>query len=171
MRLVIGQDAIVSRFVGSLIPFEVGEFDECVTVGVDRDGELIGGFVFNNWSPEAAVIEVSFAGIDKRWLTRQVLFAAFTYAFDQLGCQMVCSRTPASLKHAVRIAHAYGFKQVTVPRLFGRNEDGILSMLTVEDWRANGFHKENAHGQEKGPEAAKPLSGSRGPGRRRPRDG
>lgn len=154
MRLVIGQDATVSRFVSSLIPFEAGEFGECVAVGVDRDGELIGGFVFNNWSPEAAVIEVSFAGIDKRWLTRPALFAAFTYAFDQLGCQMVCSRTPVSLKCAARIARAYGFKQVTVPRLFGRNEDGILSTLTVEDWRANGFHKENAHGQKKCTKAA-----------------
>jgi RimJ/RimL family protein N-acetyltransferase len=154
MRLVIGQDAIVSSFVSSLIPFEAGDFGQCTTVGVDRGGCLIGGFVFNNWSPGAGVIEVSFAGIDKRWLTRQVLFAAFTYAFDQLGCQVVCSRTPASLKHAARIAHAYGFKQVTVPRLFGRNEDGILSTLTVEDWRANGFHKENAHGQEKRTEAA-----------------
>lgn len=154
MRLVIGQDAIVSRFVSSLIPFEAGEFGECATVGVDRGGHLVGGFVFNNWSPDAAVIEVSFAGIDKHWLTRQVLFAAFAYPFNQLGCQMVCSRTPASLKRAARIARAYGFRQVTVPRLFGRDEDGILSTLTVEDWRANGFHKENAYGQEKRAKAA-----------------
>jgi hypothetical protein len=42
-----------------------------------------------------------------------------------------------------RIARAYGSKQVTVPLLFGSTEDGIISTLTIEDWRANRFHKEN----------------------------
>lgn len=143
MKLVIGEDKGVARFVAGLITFERGDFGECVGIGVDRDGELIGGFVFHNWSPDAGVIEVSFAGIDGRWLTRPVLHGVFSYAFDQLGCQMVCSRTPATLRRAARIARAYGFKQVTIPRLFGRTEDGIISTLTVEDWRANGFHKEN----------------------------
>jgi hypothetical protein len=43
-----------------------------------------------------------------------------------------------------------------VRRLFGRHEDGIISTPTAEAWRSNGFHKENAHGQEieQGPEAA-----------------
>jgi RimJ/RimL family protein N-acetyltransferase len=143
MKLVIGQDKIVAQLVSRLIPFEEGDFSPCVALGVDRGGELIGGFVFNNWSPEAGVIEVSIAGVDRRWLDRSILFAAFAYPFEQLGCQMVCSRTPARLKPALRIARAYGFKQVTIPRLFGRDEDGIISTLTVEDWRANGFHKEN----------------------------
>lgn len=155
MKLVIGHDEIVARFVDALIPFGRGRgFGECSAIGVDRDGELIGGFVFHDWSPEAGVVEISFAGIDRRWLTRLVLYGAFSYVFDQLGCQMACSRTPASLRHAARICRAYGFRQVTVPRLFGRNEDGIISTLTVEDWRANGFHKENAHGQEQSAETA-----------------
>lgn len=143
MRLVIGQDRIVAKLVSSLITFEPGDFAESTAIGVDRDGRLIGGFVFTNWSPEAGVIEVSFGGIEPHWLSRQVLYGVFSYAFDQIGCQMVCSRTPASLKSAARIAKAYGFKQVTVPRLFGRHEDGIISTLTVEDWRANGYHKEH----------------------------
>ena len=144
MRLVVGHDDVVARFVASLIPFEPGlDFGDCTALGVDNDGMLVGGFVFNNWSREAGVIELSFAGIDRRWLSRPILYVVFSYAFDQLGCQMVCSRTPARLKRAARIARAYGFRQVTIPRLFGRTEDGIISTLTAEDWRANGFHKEN----------------------------
>lgn len=144
MRLVIGQDEIVASFVDALIPWGQGRgFGACTAVGADQDGKIVGGFVFNNFDPEAGVIEVSFAGIGKRWLNRSLLYAAFSYVFDQLGCQMALSRTPAHLGHAVRICRAYGFKQVTVPRLFGRHEDGVVSTLTVEDWRANGFHKEN----------------------------
>jgi hypothetical protein len=155
MSLVYGCDDRVARFVAARIPHcaERG-FGECIAIGVMRDDGLVGGFVFHDWSPEAGVIELSFAGTDKRWLTRPVLYGMFSYVFDDIGCQMACSRTPASLTHAVRIAAAYGFKQVIVPRLFGCDEDGIISTLTVEDWRANGFHKENAHGQEQSAEAA-----------------
>jgi hypothetical protein len=147
VRLIYGRNDEVAAFVARLIPWcsERG-FNEPTAIGVASGDKLIGGFVFTDWSPEFGVIELTFAGTDKRWLTRPVLFAAFSYVFDQLGCQMACSRTPASLKHAVRITKAYGFKQVTVPRLFGRDNDGIISTLTAEDWRANGFHKENAHG-------------------------
>lgn len=148
MRPVYGQDEAVAALVASLIPAAARGFGEAFTaIGVDHGGDLVGGFVFTGWAPEAGTIEISYAGIDRRWLTRRTLYAAFSYVFDGIGCQMAVARTPASLKHGVRIARAYGFKQVTIPRLFGRDEDGIISTLTVEDWRANGFHKENAHGQ------------------------
>lgn len=148
MRPVYGQDEAVAALVASLIPSVMRGFGDTFTaIGVDHGGDLVGGFVFNNWSPEAGVIEVSYAGIDRRWLTRPVLYAAFSYVFDGIGCQMAVARTPASLTHGVRIARAYGFEQVTIPRLFGRHEDGIVSTLTVEAWRSNGFHKEHRHGQ------------------------
>ncbi|MGE0147464.1 MAG: N-acetyltransferase [Parvibaculaceae bacterium] len=155
MDLVYGRNDEVAAFVASLIPFCAARgFGECAALGVARRGRLVGGFVFHDYAPEFGVVELSFAAADRRWLTRPVLYAAFSYVFDGLGCQMACSRTPAGLGHAVRICRAYGFRQQRVPRLFGRGEDGILSTLTVEDWRANGFHKENAHGQEQGAEAA-----------------
>ncbi len=119
--------------------------NEAVALFVAR---LIGGFVFHNYQPGAGVIEVSFAGAGRRWLTRRVLYAVFSYVFDELGCQLAVARTPASLASVLRIASAYGFAQARVPRLFGRHEDGIISTLTAEAWRSNGFHKENAHGQE-----------------------
>lgn len=148
MKPVYGCDEVVAKLVASLIPAAARGFGTDFTaIGVDHEGVLVGGFVFHNWSPEAQVIEISHAGTDRRWLSRRTLYAAFSYVFDGIGCQMAIAQTPARLKHAVRIARAYGFRQVTIPRLFGRGEDGIISTLTVEDWRANGFHKENAHGQ------------------------
>lgn len=148
MTPVYGQDAAVARLVASLIPAAARGFGpDFTTIGVDHGGELVGGFVFTGWMPEAGTIELSYAGTDRRWLTRPVLYAAFSYVFDGIGCQMAIARTPARLKHAVRIARAYGFRQVIVPRLFGRDQDGVISTLTAEAWRLNGFHKENRHGQ------------------------
>lgn len=149
VRLIYGQNKEVARFVANLIPFcrERG-FGEATAIGVADGDRLIGGFVFHDYAPEFGVIELSFAGTTRRWLTRPILYGVFAYVFLELGCQLACSRTPASLTHALRMTKAYGFKQTRVPRLFGRDEDGIISTLTIEDWRDNGFHKENANGQE-----------------------
>lgn len=148
MRLVYGCDEVVARFIADQIPWVSARgFGECRAIGVAQGERLVGGFAFNEYSPEFGVIELSFAGTDKRWLTRPVLYGMFSYVFYGIGCQMACSRTPAGLPAAVRITKAYGFKQVTVPRLFGRDQDGIISTLTAEDWRANRFHKENVHEQ------------------------
>ena len=142
MRLIYGNDATVAAFVASRIPFCAARgFDQYSAIGVARDEQLVGGFVFHDYVPEFGVIELSFASADPRWLTRPVLYGVFSYVFDAMGCQMACSRTPASLRPALRMVRAYGFKQVTVPRLFGREEDGIISTLTVEDWKSNGFHR------------------------------
>lgn len=147
MRLVYGENEAVSGFVAGLIEdCDREDFGGCTAIGVADDSGLVGGFVFHNYKPTAGVMEISYAGIGGRWLTRRSLYAAFSYIFDQLGCQLAIARTPASMKHAVRIARAYGFEQVTVPRLFGRNEDAVISSLTVEAWRQNGFHRENTHG-------------------------
>jgi RimJ/RimL family protein N-acetyltransferase len=149
VRPVYGENEVVARFVARHIDdCERADFGGCTAIGVADGGRLVGGFVFHNYNPVAGVMEVSFAGTHGRWLTRPVLYAAFSYVFDQLGCQLAVSRSPAGLKTALRIASAYGFEQVRVPRLFGRHEDGVISTLTAEAWRSNGFHKENAYGQE-----------------------
>lgn len=149
MKLVYGANEAVAAFVARLIDdCERADFGDCTAIGVADAGRLVGGFVFHNYQPRAGVVEVSFAGTKKRWLTRGILHAAFSYVFDEVQCQLAVARTPASLAAALRIARAYGFAQVRVPRLFGRHEDGIISTLTAEAWRSNGFHKENAHGKE-----------------------
>jgi RimJ/RimL family protein N-acetyltransferase len=147
MRPIYGHNDAVAHLVASLIDgCDRSDFGDCTAIGVAEDERLIGGFVFHNYNPVTGVMEISFAGMSRRWLTREIIYAVFSYLFDQLGCQMAISRTPAGMKHALRMTRSYGFSQVTIPRLFGRNEDGIISTLTEEAWRANGFHKENIHG-------------------------
>ncbi len=164
MRLIYGNDETVAAFVASRIPLcAVRGFNQCTAIGVARDERIVGGFVFHDYAPECDVIEMSFASSDRRWLTRSILYHVFSYVFDDLGCQMACARTPAGRGPVLRMARAYGFKQVRVPRLFGRREDGVISTLTVEDWKSNGFHKENAHGQIRRAEAARSQQDRGGP--------
>ena len=120
-------------------------FGPCTTMGVFNGGKLLAVIVYHNLDRRAGVIEISGAAESPRWLTRPVLFEMHAYPFDQLGCQMIVQRNSerngASGRGLQRMLASYGYKQIRVPRLYGRDEDGILHCLTDDDWRANGFSK------------------------------
>lgn len=113
------------------------------TMGVFDGEKIVASIVYNNWQPEAGVIEFHGAGITPRWLTRPVLKAMFDYPFEQLGCQMVVTRNSARNKRLHRQLEAFGFDQVFIPRLRGRDEGECIFWLSDDDWRANGFRKGN----------------------------
>jgi hypothetical protein len=156
MNLVYGCDEIVANFVAQFISGcnERGFQEPYRAIGVVKDDQLIGGFVYHNWAPEAGVIEFSGASSSKRWLSRKVLFGLFAYPFLGIGCQMVCARVSVRNGDLIRMLKAYGFCAYHIPRLFGRNETGVVLTLTIEDWQKNGFHKDTYNGKTVTPEAA-----------------
>lgn len=140
MRLLYGQDQIVSRFVARQIPHMQRGFGPNTAIGVlDDENNLIAGAVFHNWEPESGVIEISGASITKRWLTRDVLRAVFSYTFDQLECQMVVARHPVSSESIRRQWKMLGASEYIIPRLGGRDRDIAIATLTEETWRSSKF--------------------------------
>jgi len=143
---VYGHDQIVSAFVASLIPHCRRGFGNCKTIGViDRDGTLLAGLVYYNWDPDAAIIEVAGASRSARWLTRETIRRMYTYPFLEIGCQMVVQRTPADDERLLRQLAVYDYRFIKMPRLFGRERDGVICTLTIEDWQNNRFNKRLHH--------------------------
>jgi hypothetical protein len=121
-------------------------------MGVFDEKTLIAVILYNNYQPEAGVIEFHGAATDKRWLNRKTLWEMFSYPFVTLGCQLVVTRNSErnemwNGRGLHRLLKAYGFEDYRIPRLRGRDEDEIIFTLTDDDWRLNGFHKENCDGQ------------------------
>ena len=148
MRLLYGHDAAVSKFVSDLIP-QVREhgFGECRAIGVlNADGLLIGGMVFHHYWPEAGTIEFSGAALTPKWLTPHILDRMFSYAFDIAGVQLLITRNSGTNKRLHRQLAAYGFERFDIPRMFGRDEDGVFWTLTEEAFRAGKFHARQADG-------------------------
>lgn len=134
----------LKRWVADRVwPGKSKSFPECMAVGVFDDQKPMGVLLWHDWDPDAGTMEFSAAADDRRWLSRKSLMAIFGYAFEHVGCQMVVCRTSAAdrQKHLHRIFRAYGFDEFRIPRLFGRDEDGMVYTLTEEKWRSNGFHK------------------------------
>jgi len=145
---VYGQDEVVGEFVAAMIPHvgPRGFGAAAKTIGVvDEDGGLIAGLVYHNYDPDAGIIEISGAAIDKRWLSRGTIARMYQYPFVVCGCQMVYQRTPADNEYLLGMLASYDYCFVKVPRMFGRERDGIICTLTVEDWQNNRFNRRLKH--------------------------
>ncbi len=139
---VYNRPEIVAPFVAALIPHcRRGFGTNIAAMGIiDEEGRLVGGFVYHNWDPDAALIEVSGAALPgENWCTRETLRRIYAYPFLDLDCQMIVQRTPADdvrlLAQLARLNYAFSM----VPRLFGRDRDGIVGTLTREAWLESKF--------------------------------
>ena len=144
---VYGHDEVVAQCVAQLIPHcRRGFGSNAKAIGViDEDGKLIAGLVYHNYDPEAGIIEVSGASTTARWLTRGTIARFYQYPFLQCGCQMVIQRTPADDTRLLRQLAAYDYSFIKIPRLFGRDRDGVVCCLTYEDWAGNRFNRRFGH--------------------------
>lgn len=152
---VYEQDQLIARFVAQMIPHvrDYGFGANLKAIGVvTAEGELIAGFVYHNYDPGAAVIEISGAGLPGApWCTPLTLAKIYQYPFNQLRCQMIVQRVPADNTRLLRQFAALDYMLIKVPRLFGRDRDGVLGLLTREDWAANKICQRYGHHREAEP--------------------
>jgi hypothetical protein len=141
VKVLVGHDAAVAAWVARHIPGCERGWQKPRALGVvNRDGFLVGGMVYHDWNPEAGVIEISGASVDRRWLSRGVLTTLLEYPFS--FCQMIVGRHDPD-GPARRWWAAVGADEVLIPRLRGRDRDAIISTLTVEQWAASPFNANN----------------------------
>jgi hypothetical protein len=58
---------------------------------------------------------------------------------------MVVQRVPADDERQLWMLARYDFAFTSLPRLFGRDRDGVVCCLTREAWEANKFNKRLRH--------------------------
>jgi RimJ/RimL family protein N-acetyltransferase len=144
VKYLYGHDDLVADFVAALIPScrERG-FGRAKAIGVmDNAGRLIAGIVYHNYDPDAELIEISGAALPKTyWLTRETLRRMYEYPFLQVGVQMIVQRNAADDEYLLGVLARYGYAFIRIPRMLGRDRDGVLCTLTYEDWIANKFNR------------------------------
>jgi hypothetical protein len=146
LTYLYGADALVANFVAQMIPHcRRGFGPDARAIGVMKDGKLIAGLCYHNYDSEAELIELSGAAIDRSWLTRETIARMYRYPFVQLGVQMLVQRTPIDDERLLRQLAVYDYTFIKVPRMFGRERDGVLCLLTYEDWCGNRFNKRFKH--------------------------
>ena len=111
------------------------DLGKCVAMGIIKGDILIAVVVFQNWTPDAGVIEMSAAADDPAWLSKRVLRSIYGYIFDTCKCQMVIQRHSVNNDRMNSISRRVGYDEIRLPRMRGRDEDEFLFTLTEEKWR------------------------------------
>lgn len=135
----------MAHWVSHQIWGEPPAFGEYEAMGVRNvDGATVAGVVFHNYDKNAGVVEITGAAVDRRWFSRTVANYIFGYVFDILECQMAYARHRKTNTAAIRLWGGLGAEQVLIPRMYGRDQDGVIATLTDDAWRMSRMYKEAA---------------------------
>jgi hypothetical protein len=126
---VIVTDDRVARFVGERC--ETIIYPPFTCIGVERDGAVIGGAVFNCFT--GCDVEMTVAG-EARAFTRQFYRAVRDYVFRQMGCLRVSMTTESN--QVIELAKRLGAQTEGCKRNhFGIGRDGIVLGILKENWK------------------------------------
>lgn len=115
---MIVTDNRVARFVGERIGSVI--YPPFTAIGIERDGEIVAGAVFNCFTGHDVEITVAGTG----W-TRAFFRAVASYVFDQLGCVRLQLTTES--EDTARLAERLGGVREGILRdKFGAGRDGIV---------------------------------------------
>lgn len=81
-----------------------------VGIGLEEDGELIAGVVFNMYNGPSISMHVA-AIPGKRWMTRDYLWRCFAYPFIQLKCNRITGLVREDNIEAQKFDEHLGFKR------------------------------------------------------------
>lgn len=126
---MIVTDSRVVAYVSSRLG--VGICEPCTAMGIEKDGKIVAGAVFNCWTGHDVQLTIA---SEPGAITRSFLKAMGIYVRDQLGCGRVTFETeqPFVIEMAKRLgAQTEGRKR----NLFGPGRDGIVLGILKEDWR------------------------------------
>jgi len=134
MNLLYGQDARVARWVLEHAPHGDGPWlGHYIAVGVEDEGELIAGWVFNEYRGHS--IHCSMASTSPRWCSRRTLEALFSYPFVQLKCKRLTAYTGKSMANVRAFLTRLGFAQEGIMRSGYVDDDCVIYGLLREECR------------------------------------
>jgi hypothetical protein len=94
------------------------------------DGEILGGIVVANYMGASATMHM--AGGDAQWCSRDLLWMAFNYAFEQLGCRKLFGPVRADNYNALHINLRGGWSIETVLRDAYKDTHMVLLSMTKD---------------------------------------
>ena len=138
MRLLLGQDEAVGKFVADLAPIERPVWPSGFsTFGVIRDdGALVGGVVFSDWRPAFKTVELSGAALSRHAFGPRTLLPIGEYVFGQLGAFRVWARTSVDNKPARAFLKHIGFTEESISaHHYGRGQHAITLRIIPAQWQ------------------------------------
>lgn len=130
LKPVISQAVI--KWVSENISYCTGFSPNAVGIGLEENGVLKCGVVYDNYSGED--IHMSIAAETPKWCSRGNLRMFFDYPFNQLNCARVTAMTAKGNKRTRRMCEGLGFThEGTHKKAFSGGQTAISYGLIKED--------------------------------------
>ncbi len=117
-RIVADQRERVAKLVAERIGCSPWTGTDYQSIGLEKDGELVGGVVIDGFVRDARC-SIHCAGVERYWLNREFLRFVFLYVFEQLKCRVVVNPVSSANADSLRFTEHIGFTEVC------RIEDGF----------------------------------------------
>lgn len=117
-------NAYVAAKVGRRAPWPA----EYQAVGIEQDGEIIGGVVIDG-IVHGARCSIHCAGEGRRWLTREFIRVVFGYVFNVINCKVVINPVDSGNADSIRFTTHMGFTEAL--RIEGGAGDQDLIVFTM----------------------------------------
>lgn len=128
---IYGQEDRVVPWVAYRV--DEDHFDEdCIGIGLEEDGELIAGVVYNWYTGPSISMHVA-AEPGRRWLNRDFLYRCFAYPFIQLKCNRVTGVVRVDNLDAQRFDEHLGFKREGVIRQGAEDKTDFILYGMLKD--------------------------------------
>jgi len=128
---IYGQEERVVPWVGQRIDEDRFGTD-CTALGLEEDGELIAGVVYNWYTGPSISIHVA-AEPGRRWLNRDFLFRVFAYPFLQLNCNRVTGLVRVDNLDAQRFDEHLGFVREGIIRQGAEDKTDFILYGMLKD--------------------------------------
>ena len=130
--VLYGASADIVEYVRQRIPNAAFGFaPDAVGLGVVKQGQLLGGVVFDQYTGLNIVMSAAFES--PRWATPKTLRQLFAYPFITAGCRRITAITTPENK-AARAITKIGFQQEGILRnFFPGDVDGVVLGLLREE--------------------------------------
>jgi RimJ/RimL family protein N-acetyltransferase len=128
---IYGQESKVVPWVGQRID-EDNFGKECIALGLEEDGKLIAGVVFNWYTGPSIAMHVA-AEPGRRWLNRDFLYRCFAYPFLQLKCNRVTGLVKVDNLDSQRFNERLGFKKEGVIRQGAEDKTDFILYGMLKD--------------------------------------
>ena len=127
---------LVLSFVGNRIGLDATDFEPAATAAVLKDGRMVGGVVFNNYTvlPKGSWCEISVAFDETTAWPISALTQVFDYPFKQIKVSRLKAETAIDNSRCRSILKRLGFKREGVARRAhdGEKDSVVYSMLPDE---------------------------------------
>jgi RimJ/RimL family protein N-acetyltransferase len=92
-----------------------------------EQGRLLGGIIFTRFTPTSVFMHA--AGLEPRWLDKDLLWMLFSYPFEQLRLEKAFVQIPSNNLKSLDFSRKLGFKEVA--RIVGVSHDVDLVIKSM----------------------------------------